>query len=475
MTNRSEVHVGPGGTFRPKGDHVSTPADIAALFETLSSTQATSITIHFHGGLVSEAKGVEVAEMMAPVYAAADSYPVAFVWETGLVETFRDNLLKIHETKLFQKLLVWVAKRVAQRFGGLNAKGVGEPITNAEIAAELKKLKPFADYDDAEPAKGAAQRGDIGVTEDDLDVVLEELEAEFEEDIDADDEIEALIKEREGQSPADASEKGLWSSLKFAKQLAKIAYRVIKRHLRDRDHGLHCTVVEEVLREYYLADLGAWVWGNMKSKADSMWNDNTGLSGEELHVGRTFLDALHAHQQANPNFTVNLVGHSAGTIVICHMLRTIAAHYPGLTIDDVHFLAAAARTDLAVAEVARHNDRYKRFRFFTMADQFEQDDVLFPYAYSRSLLYFISGVLEPDEVDIPIAGMMRHASKQPPFDTGVAREWADFISADNRAVYSDTTEIDPTAPPGRRCTARKHGDFDNDVAMQQSLTHILSD
>lgn len=474
MPDHSKIHVGPGGTFEAKGSFATSPTDIDNLLSELIASDSKSVTIHYHGGLVSESKGVQVADMMAPVYSAANSYPVAFVWETGLIETFRDNLLKLNEMKLFKKLVVWIAKRAAKRFGGLNSKGVGEPITNAEIEAELLKDKPFADYDASEPIKSTAQRGEIAVTEEDLDIVLEELEAEFEEDIEADDEIEALLAEREGRDLVDASDKGLWSALKFAKNLAKITYRVIRRHVRDRDHGLHCTVVEEVLREYYLADLGAWVWGNMKIKAEAMWRTNGGLVGDEQHVGYYFLDALQKLQVARPDMKVNLVGHSAGTIVICHMLKAIAAHYPNIEINKVVFLAAAVRSDLAVDEVAKHNDRFQQFYFYTMADRYEQDDILVRLVYSRSLLYFISGVLEPDEVDLPLAGMMRHVSQKKPFAKGPARDWADFILAHDRTVLSDSNVLDPGATDGEHCTALKHGDFDNDAQMQKSLTHILA-
>ncbi len=473
MVDHTKIHVGPGGTFEPKGDFHSSPGDIDDLVNQLISNNQSSLTIHFHGGLVSESNGVKVANMMAPVYSAANNYPVAFIWETGLIETFRDNLSKLNETKLYRKLIKWVAKRTAQRFGGLNAKGAGEPISDSEIEEELNKVRPFIGYDSKETGKGAARGGDIAVNEDDLGIIKEELEAEFEEEIEADEEIEILIAERQNQDVVDASEKGLFSSIKLARKLAKIAYRVIKRHVRDRDHGFHCTIVEEVLREYYLADLGAWVWGNMKDKAEAMWLPNDGLSDEEQHVGFYFLDALQKLQSMRPEFTINLVGHSAGSIVICYMLNSISRHFPSIKINNVVFMAAAVRSDLAVKEIANHPERFIRFYYYTMDDSYEREDILVPYAYSRSLLYLISGVLEPDEVDLPLAGMMRYATLKEPFTGGVARAWTEFINAEQRSVLSDTNKLNPGAGDGQRCTALKHGDFDNDPEMQHSLSHIL--
>jgi len=473
MTNINQIHVGPDGTFEPKGDFFSNAEDVEALLALLLASNKDSLTIHYHGGLVNEATGVEVAEMMKPVYEAANNHALSFVWETGLVETFRDNLLKINDTLLFKKLITWVARRTAQRFGGLHAKGVGEPVTIAEIKAELEKEVPFADYDSEDTGRGAARGSDIAVTEETLDIVREELEAEFEEDIEIDEEIEYLLAERDESFAIDSSEKGIFSSLTLARKLAKIAFRVIRRHVRNRDHGFHCTLVEEILREYYLADLGAWVWDRMKSKAEMMWYPNAGLIGNEQHVGSSVLEALQKLQQQRPDFKINLVGHSAGSIVICHMLRTIAERYPNIKINKVVFMAAAVRSDLALAEIGNHPERYEEFCFYTMADSFERDDVLVPFVYSRSLLYLISGILESDEVDLPIAGMMRHATQSAPFDSGVAREWAEFILNQNRTVLSDSTVLNPGAAQGRVCSAKKHGDFDNNLKMQESLTHIL--
>lgn len=472
MTNINQIHVGPAGSFEASGDHSTTPADIDALFAHLQAGDEKAITIHFHGGLVSESNGVEVAEMMKPVYEAADNYSLSFVWETGLIETLRQNLTRIHQTKLFQKLLKWVIKRAAERFGGFNTRGAGEPIPQSEIDAELAKDRPFESYDHADTGKGAARGGAISVKEENLDDILEELIAEFEEFVDEDDEIEDLLREKDQLEPVDASEKGIWTAAKVAAKLAKITYRVIRRHVRDHDHGFYPTVVEEILREYYLADLGAWVWGNMKIKANAMVLPNDNLVGEEQHVGTYVLDAI-AKLQAERDVKVNLVGHSAGTIVICHLLEAAAVRHPGVEINQVVFLASAARSDLAVCEVAAHPERFDSFRQYTMADSYERDDSLVSGVYTRSLLYFISGVLEPDMVDQPVAGMMRHATREKPFHKGPAKDWADFVLTNDRTVLSDSSELDPDAPDGRRSTSRKHGDFDNDKPTQKSLTHAL--
>jgi len=466
------VNVGPGGTFEASGDHVTRAADVDRLFQDILSTGAKSLVIHFHGGLVSEDDGVDIAGKMASVYTDAGAMPLTFVWETGLGETFRDNLLQIHGTTLFQKLLKWLLRRVASRFGGFEGRGAGVSIPMAEIEAELRKPTPFASYDDPATGKGAAARGGVAVRETDLDGLKAELQAEFQEDIDGDMTVITEVDTLAGRKP-DAAARGLISGLKTARILAAIAYRVIRRHIRGRDHGFYPTVVEELLRELYLADLGAWVWGRMKVKAAAMWLPNDGLRGDECRAGTYVLEKIAALQAARPGFRVDLVGHSAGSIAICELLRAAAARGIEVQVHTIAFLAPAGRAELGVAELARYPDRCLQFRCYTMRDDYERADHLVPGVYTRSLLYFISGVLEPDEVDAPIMGMMRHVSGQGPFQTGPAADWAAFMTAHQRLVLSDSTVIDPGAAAGRRTASHSHGGFDDDVLTRKSLTELL--
>ena len=132
------VNVGPGGTFRRSGNLQTRPADIDAIFNKLRQDHRTKLAVHFHGGLIDEGAGIDIARKMAPLYDAAGSHPVTFVWETGLVETISRNLTKIYKTKLFQKLIVYVLREVAKHLGGgIGGKPPGEPMKNSEIHVDL--------------------------------------------------------------------------------------------------------------------------------------------------------------------------------------------------------------------------------------------------------------------------------------------------------------------------------------------------
>ena len=92
----------------------------------------------------------------------------------------------------------------------------------AEIEAELLKPTPFASYDDPETGKGAAARGGVAVGEADLDGLKQDLQEEFQEDVDGDATVIAEVDALAGRKP-DAEARGLISGLKTAKMLATVA------------------------------------------------------------------------------------------------------------------------------------------------------------------------------------------------------------------------------------------------------------
>jgi pimeloyl-ACP methyl ester carboxylesterase len=473
MSDMNQVHVGPQGTFEARGEFASTPEDIDRIFDVLKAGTPRPLTLYFHGGLVNESSGIQCAEMMASVFESANNFPLCFVWETGLTETFRDNLGKLASDRLFNKILRWVLKRVSKYVGGEIGRGADGTVNDAQIEAELAHESPFETFDDARTGQAGA-RGGLVTSENDLETIKDELQAEFEADVQVDDDIEGLIADHDANSMEDSS-RGMFSGIVLAKRLAHAAFRVVRRNVKQRDHGFYPTVIEEILREFYLADLGAWVWGRMKDKATVMWLPNDDRRGDEQRVGTYVLDCIDKLQAANPGFILNLVGHSAGSIVICHLLAAAAARHPNIRINKVVLLAPAVQSAVAVREIVEHPERFEDFRMYTMSDDFERKDVLVPVVYPRSLLYLVSGILEPEDVDMPIAGMLRFATRVAPFERPdcAGRRWAEFALNGAGTVRADSTELDPGAATDRRSGARKHGDFDNDMLTQRSLAELL--
>lgn len=478
MSNFSKlnyINVGPHGTFKPSGDLHTTVADIDAIFDHLHNSGAGKLAVHFHGGLVSEANGEGTARSMQPVYEAGGAHSLTFIWETGLIETITRNLTRINDTKLFQKLLRYVFRQLTKRLGAdISGRGPGEAMSMQEIEAELQKIEKFEAFD-ARARGGAETLDEAALDQAEAEMIIE-YQVELQADIDFLESEDRLLFEETHLRPereADLREDGRGLEiLKVAKVLASVTYRVLKRYWKGRDHGLYPTTVEEILREFYLADLGEWVWSGMKDIADKMWLPNSEPLGDESHPGTYFLEKLKAHQNAHPNFVVDFIGHSAGSIAICEMLKSATAADTVPRTRNIIFLAPACVSKLMYDEIVQREDRYEAFRMFTMQDEaYEQKDRLVPLVYTRSLLYFISGVLEP-EVDIPIAGMERFWTGAEPFDDAylvASRNWLKEAGR-NRSVLSVTT----AGGDGLESASEKHGDFDNDENTRASLTHIVS-
>ncbi len=465
----------PHGCFHPTGDHPSNPAQVDALIQYLQEQKVKKLTIHFHGGLVSEHRGIEIAQNMVTNYKDV-SHPLSIVWDSGFLKTIQDRFDLIEKTELFKQLRDIVLKKVYQKLGIEDGAKGPVPLDDYKIQTEIQSEQPFAQDD--QPAREKAQRWNAAkINANEL-----AIEAELEMEIDTDHALVVAVKSEGPEDeyyrkdhliPENLSEEGTKGFLPLAiiKPLASVIIRVIKRFWKNTDHDLYPTSVEEILREFYIAEFGAQLWDGMKEKTDLMWADNTGLSGTDQHAGRYLLEALSKHKAQDNEFILDVVGHSAGSIAICNMLRCIAANYPNLLpLRNIIFLAPACRSDLFVQEVLPEPHRFTQFRMFTMDDTHERKDNC-AYVYTHSLLYLISGILEklPDE---HILGLMKHFSDEEPYIKAPELvKIKEFLMKENRLVLSVSAS---GAAAGMESHAKAHGKFDNDEATIRSLVSIIS-
>lgn len=470
------VNIGPQGTFKPSGSYHSVPADIDAMFQKFETENVKRITLYFHGGLVNEKTGMETAIKMQKHFNSINQRPICFVWETGLMETVSSNIGKISETKLFGKLIKILTKKLASKLGFdiAEGRGAGVTLTNAQIDSELSKEIPFENYTQINlESKG---RGADATAN--LPTKPEDLEGEFKFEIEADLELISILGETKisVQNQRGGQSRGIIDTALLIKSVAKIAFRVIKRFVAKRDHDFYPTIIEELLRELYIAELGAWVWNNMKVKSSDMWKENTGVSDINQFAGRYLLDKLVEYHKKHPEIQVNLVGHSAGSIAICNLLKMSAATYPQLIFENIIFMAPACRIDLFRDEIVLHQNRFKTFRIFTMTDKNEKHDILVPYLYTHSLLYLISGILEDEgnDFDAYILGLERDIRATPPYDSVneiTAAHNFIYEEGKNRVAFSQTNE---TAPVGLKTQSLSHGGFDDDDETISSIKYMLT-
>ena len=504
------VLVSAGGKF---SDHTeSKPADVARILG-LAKAKAPpkGLLLHFHGGLIPKADGFEIAETLTSVYENAGAYPLFFVWESGFFETLLNNKADLLRDPAFQELVKKVSEWVLKKTGGsVTFKGAaGSAVDTERLRKEYdewfghaRSTPPVPDHDVSAPK--VVSRGAEHQSVDDL---ATEIEAGLDEDPDPDfkrameeafnaqlppDAVatrgagtraraDILLLSPEAQAemfskgPAVTTRGGILAWYAVAKFVAKVVIAVLKRYSQGRDHGVYCTVVEEVLRFAYGGLVGASVWNQMKKDTADSFEPGDSYCGSGV-VGQ--LKKLQDQGQAFPQLT--LVGHSTGAIFICNFLDAAAA--AGLTTPiKIVFLAPAVTHQRFAAALRAHagTPRMAAFRMFGMLDATECEDKLFGILYTRSLLYFVSGLTESGvqdgewqpHIDKELVGLQRYLLN-PAYagsDFADVKRVKDFLAAEaHRAVWSPAAD-----GPGLNSQSRRHGDFDNDAPTLASVQAFL--
>lgn len=474
MDNLTRINVGEKSDFATSD---ATPEKINEIFRNLEEKNFKKIMIYFHGGVVPKGKGEAKADFIAQTFFNEELgiFPLSFVWETGILETLESNIKEIEETKLFGKIKRKLLKKIAKKLDK-EGRGIGgREITDDAVDEELNKEIPFEDF--------VITEEDINNLKDEIsdeDLLTGEIKAELDREFQGDDELEDIVNNAAAETELldrekiaedkEKAERGIFSFMKIAGLLAKVAYKVLKRFVKKRHHGFYPTVIEELLIALYFGKAGKWIWGGMKDKAGEIWEPNPGTQGEKLSVGDYFLDKLNSFVQQYPGTAIDLVGHSAGSIAISHMLNR-ASSYENIKFRNIIFLAPACRCELFHDEIVKHPDRFSSFRMFTMSKSYEKKDDLVPVLYPQSLLYFISGVLE-GKADVEILGLERHITGKDPYDSDMLKVVHDFLyePGKGRIVFSKT---EPGQPDGFRSAAVSHMDFDNDEPTLKSIKHLI--
>lgn len=471
----------------------------------LDSQPAAGLAIHFHGGLVSEKLARQIAQRLTPVYAEAGAYPLFMVWEAGLFEAIGNNLHDISQEKIFQEFVKKVAEWVMKKLpGGLGFKGgTGGLVNELDLRQQFDEW--FRGQRPAPPdalslqpgASQAAMRTTLkGTTLDQLSLEAE-IQLSIESDFDFQDAVQGVFNglhpggqpqpttkggigttasttslispaaadQLFDRSPATTKGFSLFGWFKAAKLVTTIVVAVVKRYRKGRAHGLYVTVLEEVLRGLYLDKVGTVIWNQMKKDTADAF-----LPGEN-HGGTALLAELRKLDQAGiPLPRITLIGHSTGAVFICNLLEAAAQMLPTAKFDVV-FLAPAVTYEKFGATIASHSQRIAHFRSFGMSDDWETEDKLVPILYLRSLLYFVSGLLEPN-VDEPLVGMERYLREQETFSAeefpAIARSRKFFGGFPDALVWAPDTTGE-----GSKTSSAKHGDFDNDPATLISLQWLL--
>ncbi len=468
------INVGANGTFANSGQVKSTPDDVKDIFDFLDQKDIEKLLIYFHGGLVSEKKGMAAAELMKNNFADenAKRHVVSFVWETGPIETIVQNLKDLKDLagdSLFEEATKFVIKLVARKLGISDARGSGEYLSNLTISEEKQKIEPFEDLDKDLNARG----GEVIDIDDENEIYSEfykRLETESKQLLSSEASEQLINIEPENKT---ISRGGF---LAIAKIVAQIAFAVLKRYFNKTHHDFYPTIMEEAFRKIYLDKVGHWGWKQMKDKSAEMFQLNNGRSGNDQYAGALFLQMLEKHSKdrsaAGKKFEVELIGHSAGSIAICNLLDRTDKNFPGIRYNNIFFLAPACRTDLflEIGKPAKEKGLFQKFKMFTMEENNEKKDHCIPFIYTHSLLYMISGLFE-NEIDSKIMGLheqFKATGRYENFDE--LKKIKTFIYENKLVLSTDIANTDLSL----LSNSLKHGDFDNDDYTLKSIMKSIS-
>lgn len=499
-----------------------TPEDVTGVMD--RALRCDRVVMHFHGGLVDAARGMKIAEGLLPVYAGAGAYPVFFVWRAGAFEIVRNNLLEIAREELFDRLmrrvLGWAVGKVRGEEEGGRGGTVQRP-SQQELGEQLNARKrltdpdggsePFAEEPILQPAEpepgGEGEPFGLTLAEEQQFLAEVQTDAELQRQVVGavahremewtglegargvpeaepvpsmiDDDVLAQIAE----GTDDEGARGLVSMTVLARKALQVLRAVLLRYRTETDSGIYPTVVEEVLRAFYLANAGGALWQAMKQETL-----DTFAAGHTDRGGDLVLDRLATAYADGAAIKTTLVGHSTGGVFIDNLLTAVARSHqegtrpwPENSQFQVCYLAPACTTQHFAQTLDAASDLIGRFRMFTMTDDAEQADRLAGAVYPRSLLYLVSGMLERDRgasAVAPVLGLSRYLASQG-LERLLASELATTSRLDAIRKYSSQmgrVVLSPTAldaSEGAKSSAISHGAFDDDELVRASLAQLI--
>ena len=431
--------------------------------------------VHFHGGLVSKATAMKaINSHLLTTYNTNYSRPIFFIWESGIFDVLKNNLDDIFSEKIFKILLKKVTKVLSAKFNkettekGLRSTNDG--MYNNEFSKISIDEYPFDQLDNISDSIELLNPAEENLIEQNLLRDLELLreississsisEVPVKKGIKMQGSAKTLMN-HEYLATDEKGQKGIISTAKVALSVIQILQKVIARLKNHTHHGVYATIIEELLREFYVGNIGKFVWDEMKNYIKESFNDDP-----ELYGGTAFLTELKERWKDGYKPEITLVGHSAGSYAIGYLLKAAdKMELPPEIKFNLILLAPACSFIFLNDIINNHESRINKLRCFGMKDAVEKKDKMLSIIYPHSLLYFVSGLLE-DEVDKPLVGMERYYTRN---TTDVQAVKAYFNQTQNSNIWSIAGNLD-----GLSSSSFKHGDFDNDDITLKSIMHIV--
>lgn len=214
------------------------------------------------------------------------------------------------------------------------------------------------------------------------------------------------------------------------------------------------------------------LWSEMKENAELAFG--SGRGGDLLVTALQKLVATWADK-----LEIHLVGHSAGSIILGHLLTSLAARGLAPKVSSIHLYAPACTVQFANRHYAPQSELMKRLYLHVLSDERERGDSI--AAYRKSLLYLVANALEVD-LRTPILGLENvfkedFAGWDGTSSTGDSlKGWRQAMTAAGLVAQGRLSVLSApqvtTALPQHQIKAA-HGSFDNDIdVVAQTLERI---
>ena len=206
------------------------------------------------------------------------------------------------------------------------------------------------------------------------------------------------------------------------------------------------------LIETLLGRSGRALWREMKYGAESGFT----AKGDGVKVVNAFLQYLSESSQGLNGKKIHLVGHSAGSLLLGHLLNSLVEHNAKPQIATVSLMAPTITLDTYAALYRPKILSIDDMTVYNLTDQLELEDSV-AGVYGKSILHLISRVLEDGCSEgsvVPLLGM-----------SGDVEE-ANIESIDD----VDFVISQGDAQRNKNSTSRRHDEFERDPA---TLNHIL--
>jgi hypothetical protein len=473
--------------------HGGGPDGLSRFFSDVATSKPEHILIHFHGGLVSRQSGEASAADLNGAYQEAGTRPLFIIWETGWEEIVEQTLPSVFQEDIFKRILrrvtQFVRGKLDKTLGGEGSKGVSElplklesNVQDSINAARAGTNELFSDLSLGQLPDGTA------LTPEETQLIQQTVE----QDELLRDQLQEIANTRQQPSeaasrgitaqgsaktkmdpavldeiaPVQEGAKGIVSMVMLGKHVVVIVASVIARFVKHQDHGPYLTIMEEIMREFYVRNAGKFLWDGMKKEVNEAFDfaESCGAAALVKHLEEMWTSGVKPH--------VTLVGHSAGSIYISRLLKEFGSKLPDDFKTDVIFIAPACTFAVFADAVKFAGKRITGLRIFGMDDALERGDPIAGPLYPASLLYFVSGVLE-DQRDMPLLGMERYYNA--PYvgagfeDIAYVRAF-DYLKRDRAFAWAMVNE-----GPGANCDMTSHGGWTKAAATRESVLTIVRD